>query len=131
MPRIRSRPLLAVVLAAVALGVAGAPAAEARWRPDNPFDNRRFARGCVKQKHLSFQLRVVARRIFGHKVCIPPMRVRIGSVGMIPVAYRIGQLWCLTANTKPGAPFGTLLSYISAARFCGKHGRGWAYVRWR
>jgi hypothetical protein len=131
MPRIRSKPLLAMLVASAALTVTTAPAAEARWLPDNPFDHTRFARGCVKQKHLSFQLRVVARRIFGRKVCIPPMRVRITSVAGVAAAYRIGQLWCLAANMKPGAPLGTLLSYISAARFCGKYGRGWAYVRWR
>jgi hypothetical protein len=125
------RALLVATIAAVALSVTAAPAAEARWLPDNPFDHTRFARGCVKQKQLSFQLRVVARRIFGRKVCIPPMRVRISSVAGVVAAYRIGQLWCLAANMKPGAPLGTLLSYISAARFCGKEGRGWAYVRWR
>ena len=131
MPRIRSRPLLAVLLAGVALSVTAAPAAEARWLPGNPFDHHRFARGCVKQKHLSFQLREVASRIFGHKVCIPPMRVRISSVAGTAAAYRVGQYWCFVANVRPGAPFGTLLSYFSALRFCGKYGRGWAYVRWR
>ncbi len=127
----RAKLLLAAIVAALALSVSAAPAAEARWWPDNPFDHHRFARGCVKQKHLSFTLRVVARRVFGHRVCIPPMRVRITSPAWIPVAYRIGQYWCLVANSRPGAPLGTLLSYISAARFCGKYGRGWAYVRWR
>ena len=125
------RALLVATVAALALSVTAAPAAEARWWPDNPFDHTRFARGCVKQKHLSFQLRVVARRIFGSKVCIPPMRVRITSVAWVPVAYRIGQYWCFVANVRPGAPFGTLLSYVSALRFCGKYGRGWQYVRWR
>ena len=131
MPRIRSKPLLAVLVASAALAVTAAPAAEARWWPDKPSANSRFARGCVKQRHLSFQLREVASRIFGHKVCIPPLRVRIRSVAGIAAAYRIGQLWCVAANVKPGAPFGTLLSYFTAARFCGKYGRGWAYVRWR
>ena len=76
------RALLVATIAALALSVTAAPAAEARWWPDNPFDHTRFARGCVKQKHLSFQLRVVARRIFGSKVCIPPMRVRITSAAL-------------------------------------------------
>ena len=130
MPRIRSKPLLAVVLATAALSVTAAPAAQARWLPDNPFDNHRFARGCVKQKELSFTLREVASRVFGSRVCIPPMRVQITSPASVVAAYKIGQYWCLVANTKPGAPLGTVLSMVSAARFCGKEGRGWHYVRW-
>ena len=122
------RTLLIATVAALALSVAAAPAAQARWVPDNPFENHRFARVCVPQKHLSFQLRVVARRIFGSKVCIPKIRYRVYSVATAAAGYQLGKYWCLVANSRPGAPLGSILSLLSAARFCGKYGRGWAYV---
>ena len=125
------RTLLIATVAALALSVAAAPTAQARWVPDNPFDNARFSPVCVKQKHLSFQLRVVARRIFGRKVCIPRIRYRVSSPATVVAGYQLGKYWCLVANTKPGAPLGSILSLFSAARFCGKYGRGWQYVWWR
>jgi len=127
----RIKLLPATIVVALALSLSAAPMAQARWVPDNPFDSVKFARSCVKQKHLSFSLRVVARRIFGHKVCIPKLRYPVRRPAQIPVAYKLGQYWCLVANMKPGAPFGTILSMVSAAKFCGKEGRGWQYVAWR
>jgi len=108
-----------------------APAAEARWVPDNPFDSIPFAATCVPQKDLSFSLRVAARRLFGRPVCIPKIRYRVRTAAQAVAGYQLGKYWCLVANMKPGAPLGSILSLFSAARFCGKEGRGWAYVYWR
>jgi len=127
----RIRPLLATVVAVLALSVTAAPAAQARWVPDNPFDSVNFSRKCVKQKHLSFQLRVVARKIFGSKVCIPKIRYRVHSPATLAAGAQLGFYWCWVANSKPGAPLGTILSLVSSARFCGKGSRRWAYVHWR
>ena len=127
----KKKLLLAVVVAALALGASSAPAAQARWVPDNPFESLPFARTCVPQKDLSYSLRVVARRVLGSPVCIPKIRYPVRSAAQVVAGYRLGQYWCLAANMKPGAPLGTILSQLSAARFCGKEGRGWAYVYWR
>jgi len=123
--------LLATVVATLALGVSSAPAAQARWLPDNPFESLPFASTCVPQKDLSFSLRVVARRVFGSPVCIPKIRYRVSSAAQAAAGYKLGQYWCLVANMRPGAPLGTILSWVSAARFCGKYGRGWRYVYWK
>ena len=127
----KTKLVLMTVVATLALGAGSAPAAQARWVPDNPFESLPFASTCVPQKDLSFSLRVVARRVFGSPVCIPKIRYRVRSAAQAAAGYRLGQLWCLAANMKPGAPLGTILSQLSAARFCGKYGRGWAYVYWR
>jgi hypothetical protein len=123
---IRSRVLLAALAASATIAVAGAPAAHAWPKPPSG----RFAPGCVKQSELSFQLRVVARRVFGAPVCVPPLRVRITSPAAIAPAFTIGKLWCTVTNARPGAPLGSVLSLASAARFCARGSRGWAYVRW-
>jgi hypothetical protein len=117
--------MVALVGAALAC-LTAAPAADAWPKPPG---GKHFARGCVKQSQLSFQLREVASRVLGGKVCVPPLRVQVTSPAGIQPAYLIGQLWCTATNARPGAPLGSVLSLASAARFCGKEGRGWAYVR--
>ena len=119
------------VLAVVAVLVAAlATASGAHAWPTRP-SGLPLARGCVPQQELSWSLRVAARRVLGRRICVPPLRVRVSHYATVPWAYRRGQIWCTLTNARPGAPLGTVLSLASAARFCRRYGRGWAYVRVR
>ena len=113
----RTRSTLAAIVATAALAMLAAPSAEAWPRPPAP-----LAKGCVKKRAVTFALRRL-------NACVPPLRVRITSVAGIQPAFVIGTYWCTLANSRPGPPFGTLMSIATAARFCRGHRRGWAYVR--
>ena len=123
------RILVAAAVVATAL-TAATPAAHA-W-PKPPYGKHLSPTRVVPQKHLSFSLRVVARRVMGRQVSVP--RVLVGINPMYPESiawgYKIGKLWCVLANTRPGSALTTGLSMVAAARFCRKHGRGWAYTHW-
>ena len=69
----------------------------------------------------------------GHRRPDDEVEIVEGDLGSrrFVAGYQLGKYWCLVANTKPGAPLGSILSLFSAARFCGKYGRGWQYVYWR
>ena len=116
------RRLALVSATLTALTLLPATVAQAKW-PEPP-RGLPFARGCVDKRALTWPLRLA-------DVCVPPVKVRVTRPEMIPVAFTIGKLWCLTANTRPGSAVTTVLSHVAAARFCRKGSRGWAYVRVR
>ncbi len=128
---------IAIVGCVAGIALAAAPSAQA-W-PHPPRDLP-LSHVCVPNRALSPALRAAAkvsgstsgRALRWDQLCIKKVRYIIRTPAQIKVAAAMGVLWCIVVNSKPGSPFGTVLSMGAATRWCkgGDH-RFWLYVQYR
>jgi hypothetical protein len=117
--------VLCLLLSTAVLCLVAAPKASAWPKAPGVLSKR-----CVPQKALSPALKRKAKVLLGGPVCVPRIKghIELQVPATVQATYAKGQIWCIAVNTSPGAAWGEILSMLSATRFCGKEGRGWAYV---